>query len=184
MSARQHSDSDALRALVREMLRELVPAARTQSAAAERPAAGSGAPRVESVSISSDAELQAFVRRLLDLSAEPGGREALRGGRHGFRLANGGGAPEPAAPELAAPQPAAPQPAAPQPAAPQPAAPQPAGGPERNGEERIDGGVLSESKVIGLARSGRRIVLGKRVVVTPLARDKARQLGVKLERET
>jgi hypothetical protein len=38
--------------------------------------------------------------------------------------------------------------------------------------------------VIGLARSGRRVVLGKRVVVTPLARDKARQLGVKLERET
>jgi hypothetical protein len=57
-------------------------------------------------------------------------------------------------------------------------------GPERHGEERMDRGVLSESKVVGLARSGRRIVLGKRVVVTPLARDKARQLGVKLERET
>ncbi len=178
MSALRQSDSDALRVLVREMLRDLVPAARTQAAADALPTSGSDAPRpkprpkVESVSISSDAELQAFVRRLLDLSAEPGGREALRGGRHGFRLTNdgggggggGGGAPEPAAPK--------------------PAAPKIAGGPEQRGEERIGSGVLSETKVIGLARSGRRIVLGKRVVVTPLARDKARQLGVKLERET
>ena len=162
MSALQHSDSDALRALVREILRDLVPTARARTAATERPAAGSSAPRVESVSISSDVELQAFVRRLLDLSADPGGREALRSGRHGFRLADrGAGAP-------AAAKPATPE----------------TEGPERHGEERMDRGVLSESKVVGLARSGRRIVLGKRVVVTPLARDKARQLGVKLERET
>lgn len=166
MSALRHSDSDALRALVREVLRDLVPKARAPGPAAPAvPGAPGGgtvnateAPRVESVSISSDAELQAFVRRLLDLSAEPGGREALRGGRHGFRLATGGGASC--------------------------AGNGAAGGPEQNGEERIDSGVLSESKVIGLARSGHRIVLGKRVVVTPLARDKARQLGVKLERET
>ena len=164
MSAFQHSDSDALRALVREILRDLVPTARARAAATERPAAGSSAPRVESVSISSDVELQAFVRRLLDLSADPGGREALRSGRHGFRLADrGAGAPAPAAAKPATPE---------------------TEGPERHGEERMDRGVLSESKVVGLARSGRRIVLGKRVVVTPLARDKARQLGVKLERET
>jgi hypothetical protein len=162
MSALQHSDSDALRALVREILRDLVPTARARTAATERPAAGSSAPRVESVSISSDVELQAFVRRLLDLSADPGGREALRSGRHGFRLADRGASP---------------------PAAAKPAMPE-TEGPERHGEERMDRGVLSESKVVGLARSGRRIVLGKRVVVTPLARDKARQLGVKLERET
>ena len=146
MSALQHGDSDALRALVREMLRDLVPTARAQGS--EDPVNAAEAPRVESISISSDAELRAFVRRLLDLSADPGGREALRSGRHGFRLASGNGAAETV------------------------------------GEQRIDRGVLSESKVIGLARSGRRIVLGKRVVVTPLARDKARQLGVKLERET
>lgn len=158
MSALRQSDSDAVRALVREVLRDLVP-----TACAHGPGAAvnaTEAPRVESVSISSDAELQTFIRRLLDLSAEPGEREALRSGRHGFRLANGGGAPCTGNGAAAA------------------------GGPERDGEERIDSGVLSESKVIGLARSDRRIVLGKRVVVTPLARDKARQLGVKLERET
>lgn len=149
MSTLCQSDSDALRALVREVLREVVPNKRPQAA----PGA-TEAPHTETISIANDAELQAFVRRLLDLSTDPGGREALRSGRHGFRLAGSAAAPEPT------------------------------GGPERQHEERIDRGVLSESKVIGLARSGRRIVLGKRVVVTPLAQDKARQLGVKLERET
>ncbi len=152
MSALQASERDALRDLVREVLREVVPNKRAPAA----PAA-SEAPRIEAVSISNDGELQAFVRRLLDLSADSGGREALCSGRHGFRLA-GGGPAAPSAPDGAAPA--------------------------VGGTARIDSGVLSESKVIGLARSGREIVLGKRVVVTPLARDKARQLGVKLERET
>ncbi len=162
MSVLRQSDSDALRALVREVLRELVPTARAPVPAAERPAAGPSAPRIEAVSISSDAELQAFVRRVLDLSADPGGREALRSGRHGFRLASGGGAPHAGN-----------------------GAPHAGNGAEvADGEEHIDKGVLSESKVIALARAGRTIVVGKRVAVTPLARDKARQLGVKLERDT
>jgi hypothetical protein len=58
-----------------------------------------------------------------------------------------------------------------------------AGAPADGQPQRIDAGVLSESKVIALARGGRQVMLGKRVVVTPLARDKARQLGLKLERE-
>lgn len=161
MTALQHSERDALRALVREMLRELVPNGRPQSPATAT-ANPSEAPHIESVSISSDAELQALVRRVLDLSADPAGREALRSGRRGFRLAPSIGAPSTGDPSGAAPV-----------------------AERANGEvNRIDTGVLSESKVIGLARSGRRVVLGKRVVVTPLARDKARQLGVKLERET
>ncbi len=156
----RQTDSEALRSLVREVLRDLVPAARGQGPAAETRKPETGAPRIEEVSVANDAELQAFVRRLVELSADPTAREALRAGRHGFRLANGGDVPGTGNGAAAA------------------------NGPERNGEERIDSGVLSESKVIGLARSGRRIVLGKRVVVTPLARDKARQLGVKLERDT
>ena len=164
MSALRQSDSDALRALVREVLRELVPTARAQVAAGERPAAGPSAPRIEAVSVANDAELQAFVRRLVELSADPAAREALRRGRHSFRLANGcarcagDGRAETSPAET---------------------------GPARStGAQRIDKGVLSESKVIALARAGRTIVVGKRVAVTPLARDKARQLGVKLERET
>jgi len=159
MSALRQSDSDALRALVREVLRELVPTARVPVAAAERPAAEPSAPRIEAVSVANDVELQAFVRRLVALSADPVAREALRTGRHGFRLANG--CARRAGNGRAETGPA-----------------------QSTGAERIDKGVLSESKVIALARAGRTIVVGKRVAVTPLARDKARQLGVKLERET
>jgi len=137
-------DLDTLRALVREILRDLVPAG---SAGAAAPAP----PRIERVSIDDDAALAAFVRHLLRLFEDPAMREDIRAGRHVFRLkgqapaaASGGVAPLP---------------------------------------ERIDAGVLSEAKVIALAASRDRVVLGKRVAVTPLARDKARELGLKLERE-
>ena len=154
----RQTDSEALRSLVREVLRDLVPAARGHKPATETRPPETGAPRIEEVSVADDAELQALVRRLVELCADPAARAALRTGRHGFRLANGSarragnGRAET--------------------------------GPARSaGAQRIDSGVLSESKVIALARAGRTIVVGKRVAVTPLARDKARQLGFKLERE-
>ncbi len=149
-------DRDTLRALVREILRELV-------------SSGTGAPpRVEQVSISDDAALAAFVRRLLELFDDPATREDIRAGRHVFRLKEAP-AVRPAAPSTSAPARAAPRRAA---------SPEPAPMPER-----IDAGVLSEAKVIAIAASRDRVVLGKRVAVTPLARDKARELGLKLERE-
>jgi hypothetical protein len=48
---------------------------------------------------------------------------------------------------------------------------------------RIDRGAVTERAVVAAAKAGRRIVLGPRAVVTPLARDKARTLGVALEKE-
>jgi hypothetical protein len=48
---------------------------------------------------------------------------------------------------------------------------------------RIERGAVTERAVVAAARDGRRIVLGARAVVTPLARDKARALGVALEKE-
>jgi hypothetical protein len=48
---------------------------------------------------------------------------------------------------------------------------------------RIERGAVTERAVVAAAKDGRRIVLGRRAVVTPLARDKARALGVALERE-
>lgn len=44
-------------------------------------------------------------------------------------------------------------------------------------------GVLSESRVVEIARSHRKIVVGAEVVLTPLARDKARELKVELTRQ-
>ena len=55
--------------------------------------------------------------------------------------------------------------------------------PTKGGSERIDKGIVTEKKVMAAAKAGKRLVVGKGVVVTPLARDKARQLGVQIERE-
>src|SRR4051794_41252561 len=69
------SDLDALRALVREVIRDVLP----------NGLAG-GRPEVETVNLSTDDDLGAFVRRLLDLA--PGEREELRSGRKRFMLAS------------------------------------------------------------------------------------------------
>ena len=44
-------------------------------------------------------------------------------------------------------------------------------------------GVLSETRVVEIARTHRRIVLGAEVVLTPLARDKAREMKIELARQ-
>lgn len=49
--------------------------------------------------------------------------------------------------------------------------------------ERIDHGAVTERKVAAAASSGTRLVLGPRAVLTPLAREKARNLGVPVEKE-
>jgi hypothetical protein len=51
------------------------------------------------------------------------------------------------------------------------------------GSERVDKGIITEKRVMAAAKAGKRLIVGKGVVLTPLARDKARQLGVQIERE-
>jgi hypothetical protein len=48
---------------------------------------------------------------------------------------------------------------------------------------RVDQGAVTERAVIAAAQAGARLVLGRRAVLTPLARDKARALGVPVEKE-
>jgi hypothetical protein len=48
---------------------------------------------------------------------------------------------------------------------------------------RMDKGAVTESAVAAAASAGARLVLGPRAVLTPLAKDKARALGVRIERE-
>ena len=156
------SDRDALRALVREVLADLLPAEAEVAPPAGDPAAA-GRPglvqpglahtvrenveSVEMVSLRSDAELGAFVLRLLHLFENPKHRDALRAGRLRFRLA-------PAA---------------------VPGSARPA--------HRIEKGAVTEAMVAGAAQAGARLVLGRRAVLTPLARDRARAAGVEIERE-
>ena len=66
------SDIEELRALVREVIRDVLP---------------QGLPVTETVNLSTDEDLAAFVKRLLDL--DPDQREELRSGRKRFRLAGG-----------------------------------------------------------------------------------------------
>jgi hypothetical protein len=48
---------------------------------------------------------------------------------------------------------------------------------------RIDRGAVTERAVLKAADDGARLVLGRGAVLTPLARDKARSLGVEIEKE-
>lgn len=48
---------------------------------------------------------------------------------------------------------------------------------------RIESGAVTERHIKAAAESGRRIILGPRAVLTPLGREKARALGVPIEKE-
>lgn len=50
--------------------------------------------------------------------------------------------------------------------------------------ERISSGVVTESTILAVSRAGRRLVVARSVVVTPLAEEKARELGLEIERES
>jgi len=63
------SDIEELRALVREVIRDMLP---------------QGLPVTETVNLSTDEDLASFMKRLLDL--DPDQREELRSGRKRFRL--------------------------------------------------------------------------------------------------
>ena len=52
-----------------------------------------------------------------------------------------------------------------------------------SGVVRVDRGAVTERKVDEAAKAGARLVLGPGAVLTPLARDKARAKGIKIERE-
>jgi hypothetical protein len=149
------SDLDALRALVREVIRDVLP----------RGLAG-GLPVTETVNLSTDDDLAVFVKRLVDL--EPGEREELRAGRKRFTLAartaaaGAGPGALPAAPGRAGG----------------------AGRPgESTAVRRIERGAVTEAVVSAAARDGQRLVLGRGAVLTPLARDRARASGVQIEKE-
>jgi len=55
--------------------------------------------------------------------------------------------------------------------------------PADGGALRIARGAVTERKVQEAAKAGARILLGRGAVLTPLAREKARALGVQIERE-
>jgi hypothetical protein len=55
--------------------------------------------------------------------------------------------------------------------------------PTGGGALRVERGAVTERKIQEAAKAGGRIVLGRGAVLTPLGREKARALGVQIERE-
>lgn len=113
--------------------------------------------RLETVRIRDDADLHAFALRLLgyleDAESIPTIRENLQTGRLRFRL-DAGRTPV-------------------------------TGGSHSTLDDirRIERGAVTERAVVAAADAGVRLVLGHRAVLTPLARDKARKLGVAVDKE-
>jgi hypothetical protein len=113
-----------------------------------------GWPGTEPVRLASDEDLHAFVLRVVALADNPKRRRDLLTGRLRFTLAAGG-----------------------------PAALGGNGAAVAAGDHRIEKGAVTERAVQAAAGAGARLVLGPRAVLTPLARDRARALGVPIEKE-
>jgi hypothetical protein len=150
-------DADSLRAVVREILVELLDGPGQRLGASEMPPSGLGqripeADDVAAVRISDDADLQNFALHVLRLAEDPVRREALRTGQIRFRLLRADDAPgQPGSLDATT--------------------------------LRISRGALTEKAVTEAARCGRSILLAKGAVATPLALDKARSLGVTVHKE-
>lgn len=173
-------DREELRKLVREALREALgggaapptrQAAPAQAAQAGmsgqgelqrllRNAVSRGKPAEINVAMRSREDLDRFAREIASASAEPDIKAAILAGAVGFLPV---GPAEPAsAPTTRVSQPAR---------------------ITSGAVYEMKSGVLSETKVVEIARSHKRIAVGVDVVLTPLARDKARELKVELTRQ-
>ena len=121
-----------------------------------------GAPRrqirEEAVSIRSDADLRAFVARLLEILKDGRSRQEIEQGRWVFRLgAASAGTSEQRGPPASAAAPA-------------------------SSTATIEIGVVSERQIEGLAPGITSLIVGKSVRLTPLALDRLRMLGISLKR--
>jgi hypothetical protein len=145
----------------KNLLRDLVKSVIAEEVAAIRKSSPAPAPALseERVTIASDADLIAFARRVLSLTSDPAKAKEIAAGRYPFRLAQTG--PR----QAAAPAPQSVAPAAP-----------------AAQSHRIDSGVVTEATLNRLPRGLARLQLGPGVTVTPLAKDRARTLGLTFER--
>jgi hypothetical protein len=114
------------------------------------------------IAVANDADLNAFARQVALCALERDLLGAIASNRVRFRLAAGGGAPAAVAQTTASAGPAA---------------------------SVVDGdayhwerGLLSETKITEIARSHGKLVLGRQALLTPLAWDRARSLGLQVVR--
>lgn len=144
------------------------PGGRAGGTVAHETASGPGG-TLQPVRLATNEDLHEFVLQVIRLADNPKRRRDLLAGRLRFTLAPAGLTPAPAA--------------------------SPANGrgsltPADHGragtsqaDHRIEKGAVTERAVQAAASAGARLVLGPRAVLTPLARDRARVLGVPIEKE-
>ncbi len=138
-------DPEALRSMVREVLREVLPRS-------GEPGPSAAGPGVRRVRVRDDRDLDALVGQVLDLAEDPDRLADLRAGRLRFALEHTDRTDSPE-PETATPL-------------------------------DVERGAVTERLVHRAAREQRSLRIGPRAVITPLARDRARALGVSIERTT
>jgi hypothetical protein len=138
--------------LIREVLAEEL--AKLRSAKGALPTLPAVPLREEPVAIANDADIAAFVQKILKLSEDPSERQKLKDGRIAFRLTSGatGGAATGQSHRAT------------------------------GQSHRIERGLLSERQVDRLPRQTKSVLIGKQVRMTPLARDRLRQRGIVIER--
>ena len=156
--------TDQLRAEVRAVLRDVLPGLAGGLATPAVPSGGTA-----EVALRTDADLDAFVRRLAGLCEDPAQRKALQDGSRRFRLAAGADV-----------RPASVSTSSAGTASASVSSPGASSGPT---VVRVERGAVTERLVRKAAADGARVVVGRRAVLTPLARDKARSLGVTIEKE-
>jgi hypothetical protein len=155
-------DREELRTLVRQALKEALGTGATPKASATPAPPGAtglaaairGGRTEIGVAVATADDLARFARDVAEASADPAVRSAILAGNVRFTPAVTRAASAPAA----APARAA-------------------------AAYEMKTGVLSETKLIEIAKSHKRIALGTEVVLTPLARDKAREMKVELTRQ-
>ena len=149
----------SLRSMIRDVLAEEIGKAKAQGLLP--PQAGTAPkPKVreETVSIRSDAELAAFVARLAEILKDARSRVEVERGRWVFRMGTAAGGPGMGM--QITPSPAAPPPTS----------------------ARIDKGIVGERQIEALPAGTTRLIVGKPVCFTPLAKDRLRLRGITLER--
>jgi hypothetical protein len=176
---------DEIRHMVRELLRDAVagggaeaappeetPAAPARSAEigglSERVraalASGGGGGGIE-IAIASDSDLNAFAQQVALCALERDLLGAIASNRVRFRLAGGGGGSGGGQEAAAAKQVT------------------PPAAPVKDGDAyHWEQGLLNETKVTEIARTHAKLVLGRRALMTPLAWDRARSLGLQVVR--
>ncbi|AQA05088.1 hypothetical protein BVC93_24805 [Mycobacterium sp. MS1601] len=141
---------------LRAMIRELI--IESLPAAAEPEQSSPTVPEFRTVVLATDGDVSNFVHTIITMLDDPLQSQRLRRGTISFRLSQ-------TSPDAQRPLSAA-------------------ASVDSSAAVRVERGAVTEKIVTAAAADNRAIVVSPRAVLTPLAREKARKLGVDIVRET